>query len=386
MYSQTPDGSRITSVQTRTVRVPLGVPTSFATRQVNARDYSLVSVHTEDGHTGVGFCYGGHRAGDLVTQAIRLLLGPVLAGEDAWQTEHLWQAMYQESLLHGRAGSVMRGISALDIALWDRNARSANLSLAQLLGGSRHNSVPAYASGGYYVEGKSNNLLADELAGYVAQGFSAVKIKVGRLDPLSEERRIQAAREAIGNDVLLMLDANNAWSDLSTALTYIRRYEKYDPYWIEEPFSPDDIKNHARLSKATPITVATGEIEAGRWRHEEILEKDAANILQTDAAVCGGITEWRRIAAQAAGFGVGVCPHWFHDLHVHLVAATPNAQYVEFFPDSSVLNFRELLDTQLSVRSDGSLAIPTAPGLGFDFSESALEKYASSDWAEVIHA
>jgi L-alanine-DL-glutamate epimerase-like enolase superfamily enzyme len=155
----------------------------------------------------------------------------------------------------------------------------------------------------------------------------------------------------------------------------MERFERYDPYWIEEPFYPDDIENHARLAKLTRVTVATGEIGTGRWHFKEILDKGAAQILQTDALVCGGISEWRKIAATAASYGVTVCPHWFHDLHAHLVASTANARYVEFFPDDQVLNFRRLIDTQLQAR-DGELALPTAPGLGFGFDEQAVARYA----------
>jgi L-alanine-DL-glutamate epimerase-like enolase superfamily enzyme len=223
-------------------------------------------------------------------------------------------------------------------------------------------------------------MLGDEMAGYVALGFKAVKMKVGRHGLKEEEARIRAAREAIGDDVLLMLDANNAWSDLPTALGYMQRFEPYKPYWIEEPFSPDDIENHAQLARRTPVAVATGEIEAGRWRHQELLEKRAAMILQSDAAVCGGISEWRRIAAMAAGFGVSMCPHWFHDLHVHLVAATQNAGFVEYFSDDRVLNFRRLVDTQLQF-ADGSLVVPRTPGLGFGFDEAAVDRYAVDSWA-----
>jgi L-alanine-DL-glutamate epimerase-like enolase superfamily enzyme len=273
----------------------------------------------------------------------------------------------------------MRALSILDVALWDRNARAARLPLSQYLGASAKQTVPAYASGGYYLEGKTPDMLGDELAGYVALGFKAVKMKVGRFGPKEEEARIKAARAAIGDDILLMLDANNAWRDLPTALEYMKRYEPYQPYWIEEPFSPDDIENHAQLAKRTPVAVATGEIEAGRWRHQELLEKRAAMILQTDAAVCGGISEWRRIAAMAAGFGVTMCPHWFHDLHVHLVAATPNAGFVEYFSDDSVLNFRRLLDTQLHFEN-GNLMVPMAAGLGFGFDEKAIERYAVDSW------
>jgi L-alanine-DL-glutamate epimerase-like enolase superfamily enzyme len=372
--------ARIVSVEARTVSIPLDQPTSFSTRQVLARDYTLVRVRTADGHQGIGFCYGGSRAGVLVTHAVRELFRETLVGQSALRVEGLWQDMYRDSLLHGRAGSTMRALSILDVALWDRNARAAGLPLAQYLGASARDTVPAYASGGYYLEGKTAQMLGDEMAGYVALGFKAVKMKVGRHGLKEEEARIRAAREAIGDDVLLMLDANNAWSDLPTALGYMQRFEPYKPYWIEEPFSPDDIENHAQLARRTPVAVATGEIEAGRWRHQELLEKRAAMILQSDAAVCGGISEWRRIASMAAGFGVTMCPHWFHDLHVHLVAATPNAGFVEYFSDDRVLNFRRLVDTQLEF-ADGKLVVPRTPGLGFGFDDAAVDRYAVDSWA-----
>ena len=372
--------TKIEAVSACTVRVPLAAPTTFATRRVVARDYTLVKVRADDGVEGIGFCYGGSSAGALVTEAVRQLLAPLLIGADAYRVEGLWQTMYREALLHGRAGSVMRAISSLDIALWDRNARAAKLPLSSFLGAYRTDTVPAYASGGYYLDGKTPEMLGRELKGYVEMGFDAVKMKVGRLGLDDEEERIAAAREAIGPGVDLMLDANNAWSDVPTALRYMDRFEKYDPYWIEEPFGPDDIDNHSRLAQSTSVPVATGEIEAGRWRFKELLEKEAAAILQPDAAVCGGITEFRRIAATAASYGVSVWPHWFHDLHVHLAAATPNAGSVEFFPDDRVLNFRRLIDTQLEVQ-DGRLPIPTGPGLGFGFDDAVVAELAADGWS-----
>lgn len=371
--------SVISHVETCTVRVPLQEPLSFSTRHVVAREYSLVRVRDEDGVVGIGFSYAGSSGGAVVSTAVRELLAGVVVGEDPYRVEGLWQEMYQEALLHGRTGSVMRALSAVDIALWDHNARAVGLPLWRMLGGVHRESVPAYASGGYYRGGKTLEALADEVRGYVAQDFSAVKIKVGRLGPAQEEERVAAVRAAVGPDVLVMLDANNAWTDLPTALRTIRRFEAYDPYWIEEPFSPDDLDNHARLARSTPIPVATGEIEAGRWRHKELLDKEAAAILQTDAAVAGGITEFRRISATAASYGIPVAPHWFHDLHVHLVGSTPGATFVEYFTDSSVLNFRDLVDTQLEVR-DGRLVLPTTPGLGFGFDDAAVERYRTTPW------
>ena len=249
------------------------------------------------------------------------------------------------------------------------------MPLHKFLGASQAGSVAAYASGGYYLEGKTPDDLAAEIAGYVALGFKAVKMKIGRLSPREEEDRVRAVRERIGPDIALMMDANNAWRDVIEALQTVRRLEKYAPFFVEEPFSPDDIDSHGELARATSIPVVTGEIEAGRWRHKELLDKKAAAVLQTDAAVCGGITEWRRIAAMASGYGIPMYPHWFHDLHAPLVAATPNARMVEFFRDSQVLNFRELLDRQLDFK-DGRLVLHNTPGLGFGFDDAKVKRFA----------
>lgn len=370
---------KIVSVEARTVRVPLARTTAFAQRAVNGRDYCLVRIRTDDGVEGIGHCYAGHAGGALVALAVRELLAPMLMGRDPTSTELLWKQMYQEVLLHGRTGSVMRALSIVDIALWDRNARAAGLPLYRYLGASMEGVVPAYGSGGYYLDGKTPEMLGEEMASYVALGLGAVKMKVGRGDRKSEEARISAARDAIGPDVLLMLDANNAWSDVPTAQRYMEVFEPYDPYWIEEPFSPDDIDSHARLAERTPVPVATGEIEAGRWRFRELLEKGAAAILQTDAAVCGGISEFRKIADLAAAHGVTMCPHWFHDLHIHLVASSSNGQFVEFFPDAKVFNFRELIDRQLEVR-DGGVILPEGAGLGYNFDEQAIARFDADSW------
>jgi len=365
---------RIASVSVCIARVPLDNAVTFSTRTVTAREYCLVKVRSNDGIEGIGYCYAVNNSGRLLSVAVTDLLGARLIGEESLRVEGLWQEMYQEALLQGRVGAVMRALSAIDTAIWDLNARSAGLPLYRYLGAVVNDRVPAYASGGYYQPGKTPKKLGKEMAGHVADGFKAVKMKTGRLSPKEEEARVKAARDAIGPDVLLMLDANNAWHDLPTALRYMERFERYDPYWIEEPFSPDDLDNHARLAERTPVIVATGEIEAGRWRFKEMLDKEAAGILQTDATVCGGITEWRRIVATAASYGITVSPHAWHDVHVQLVASAPNARYVEFMPDDHIVNFRRVIDRQL-VAKDGDLLLAQIPGIGFDFDVKAVRKY-----------
>lgn len=370
--------TKITDVQTALVRVPLDNPTSFSTRRVLAREFVLVRVEADDGHTGIGFTYGGSSGGSITTEAVRALLRPLLIGEDPFRIEGLWDEMYQEALLQGRTGSAMRALSAIDIALWDRNARACGLPLYKMLGGYETESVRAYASGGYYLDGKTPDMLAEEVAGYCAMGFDGVKIKVGRLGLEEEKARIAAVREAIG-EADLMLDCNNGWSDLQTALRYMAVFEPYNPYWIEEPFLPDDLASHARLAEQTLVPVATGEIESGRWRFQQIIEAGAAMILQPDAVCCGGITEFRRIAQAAAAQSISVCPHAYHEMHIHLAASLPNVPYAECFINDQIVNFRRLIDTQVEIR-DGRLLLPEKPGIGYDYLEDVVSEFAVEPW------
>ena len=297
---------------------------------------------------------GDSKTGHLSTLAVRDLLRGHVIGREPQEIEAIWDNMFRDSLQDGRRGCVLRGISAINNALWDLLAKEKRLPLYQLLGSPRKETVPAYASGGYYLKGKTNQDLADEVKGYVAKGFKAVKIKVGMLSAREDALRIKACRHAIGLRIPLYLDANNAWRDAKSAIAAIQMFEEYEPGWAEEPVLPDDLEASAAIAVATPIPIATGEIEATRWGFQEIIYRKAASIFQADAAVCGGITEWRKIAALADAHKIPMAPHWFADLHAHIVAATSNATMVEFFPDSTILNFMRLLKKSVVAR-DGEL-------------------------------
>jgi L-alanine-DL-glutamate epimerase-like enolase superfamily enzyme len=374
--------SSITAVHSCLVRMPLETVASFATRKVTHRDYVLVRIADGAGNEGIGMTYAGSAAGALVQDAINVLLAPMLIGADAFAIEAHWEKMYREAMLQGRVGSVMRALSAIDIALWDLNARAVGMPLWRYLGSHSTGTVKCYASGGYYRPNKSAKDLGAEMRSYADKGFKAMKMKVGLLSPAEEEERVKAAREAIGPDLELFLDANNAWPDLRTALTYLRRLEKYTPGWIEEPFSPDDIESHVRLAEATTIPVATGEIEAGRWRFKELLDKRAAHILQTDGVVCGGLTEWRRIASLASAYGMPVSPHAWHNVHVHFTATVPNSPFVEYFVDDTIISMQPILDRRLDPQN-GVITLPTTPGIGFEFNEQTIEQHSVGKWRKA---
>jgi L-alanine-DL-glutamate epimerase-like enolase superfamily enzyme len=372
--------SVVKEVVAATVVVPLEQETSIAKRAIRERHYTLVRLRSDSGAEGTGFCYGGSLAGHIVTVAVRDMLRGSLIGRDPHHMEAIWEEMFHESLLHGRRGSVMRAISAIDIALWDLVAKEAGLPLYAMLGAYRTERVPAYASGGYFVPGKTVSDLADEVRGYRDMGFPAVKIKVGRVSTEEDCERIEACRKAIGEGVPLFLDANNAWRDAPSAIAAIREFESMGIDWVEEPVFPDDICASAAIAESVEVPIATGEIEATRWGFQALIDAGAASILQPDAAVCGGISEWRRIAAFAAAYNIPVAPHWFADLHVHLVAATPNATWVEYFTDTQVLNFMRLHKSKLEIR-DGQLVLPERPGLGIEWDEQAIDRWSRDGWA-----
>ena len=214
----------------------------------------------------------------MVTTAVREMLAPMLIGADPTPTELLWKNMYQEVLLHGRVGSVMRALSILDTALWDRNARAASLPLYKYLGAAYEDTVPAYASGGYYLEGKTPEMLGEEMAGYVALGLDAVKMKVGRGDLKIRRGKDRGRAQGDRAGRAAYAGRQQCLVRCSDCLALIWSVSRpMIPYWIEEPFSPDQIENHAKLAAAISIPVATGEIEAGRWRFKELLDKGSVD-------------------------------------------------------------------------------------------------------------
>ncbi len=366
---------QIADVRSVLVRIPLQRPIAIATREVRGREYALVFLKAKDGTEGIGYTYAGTVGGGMVRAAVEDVLKPLLLGGDPGLIERHWASMFQDGLLVGRRGALLRAISAVDIALWDLAGKRAGLPLYRLLGGYR-DEVPAYASGGYYMEGKGLDGLAQEMERYLRAGFTSVKIKVGGLSVTEDAARVKAARQALGPGVPLALDANNAYKSVDEAVRAARAFEPYDIWWLEEPLAPDNIPGQAEVAAAVSMPVATGEIHATRWDFRDLISSRAARILQADAGVLGGVSEWMKVAHTAASFDLPVAPHWHANLHAHLVGAIPNGLTVEyFFLEEDIYNFERIVREPLAP-SRGRIRIPDRPGLGLLLDEAAVERFA----------
>ena len=363
----------VEQVESFAVSIPLDEPVSFATRTVEERDHAVTYVRTTDGTEGVGYSLG-YGGSTLVADAVEDVLAEMVVGEDPRDTERLWREMFDGTVQIGRKGVMLRAIATVDIALWDIAAKAAGAPLYKYLG-AHSESVPAYASGGYYRDEKGLEGLRAEMQQYVDRGHDAVKMKVGRRAPAEEARRVAAVRETIGDDRVLMVDANGKWDSLPEALRTCRRIAEYNPYFVEEPVMPDSVALMAKVNDALPYAVAAGELEFSRYGFAELLREGAVEVVQPDATVCGGITEWLKIAHTAATEDVPVAPHYNWNLHSHLVAAVENGTWVEYFHrDSDVKVFDDVVEQPLRPE-DGHIPLPDRPGHGVTLDNDALERF-----------
>lgn len=365
---------RVRAVTVTPFAIPLGSPVRWATREVAAREYVIVQVHGDRGATGVGYAYAGRHAARPLAAFVEDVIAPRLVGLPEDAPSRAWDDLFHETLLVGRRGWALRAISAVDNALWDLLGQVTGKPLANLLGGT-NDRVPAYASGGYYRDGDPLRNIEREIARYLELGFTDVKVKVGGAPVEVDVQRVERVRELIGPAGRVALDANNAWRSPHEAIRFARRVEHCDPWWLEEPLPPDDVAGHAVVAAALDMPVATGEIHSTRWDFRQLIESRAADILQPDAAVVGGVSEWIKVAHTASSFGLQVAPHWHQDVHVHLAAAVDNCLAVEWFDqEQDIVNVDRFLATPLRAH-DGVLRVPDRPGLGLDIDWDAIERY-----------
>ena len=364
---------KIRKVIAEAISIPLPKPVADAVRLITHRDHLIVRIETEDGPTGLGFALG-YDGSKAMIELIDAIYRPILAGANALDTERLWAEMYRQSIQAGRRGAALRAISAIDIALWDLRGKAAKLPVMELLG-VHSRRLRCYATGGYYREGQSVDDLVREAGAVFEQGFTAIKLKVGKLSAGEDAARVGAVRHAFGDGVEILLDANGGWKSAPEAVAAMRRLEEFHPYWIEEPVRADNLTAMKQIAEALDTPVATGELEATRWAFAQLVEQRAADIVQPDATVCGGVSEWLKIAHYAAALDVPVAPHYHWDFHTQLCATIPNCVFIEYFlAGSGVKMFDSVLANPMKP-DQGWLAPRTEPGFGIELIEEEVARY-----------
>lgn len=361
----TPDAIR--SITLSTLRLPLPTPICdakvFTGRQKPMTEvvFLIAEIETEQGFSGHGFSYSKRAGGPAQYAHAREVAGTAI-GEDPNDIAKLYTKLLWAGASVGRSGVATQALAAIDIALYDLKAKRAGLPLAKLLGAHR-DSVRTYNTSGGFLNASIQDVLA-RAAQSIEEGIGGVKIKVGLPDGEEDLGRVRAVREYLGDDIPLMVDANQQW-DRTTALRMGRRLEEFDLTWIEEPLDAYDAEGHADLARALDTPIATGEMLASVAEHERLIAARACDILQPDAPRIGGITQFLRLMTLADQAGLDVAPHFAMEIHLHLAACYPRETWVEHFDWLDPL-FEERLETR-----DGRMLVPDRPGLGITFSGQA---------------
>lgn len=373
---------KINGIKTHLLEHKLSQSFESASSAFDTRSHLLVEVTTDEGVTGWGECLGPARVNAAVVDAMAALM----VGRDPLETEKRWIETYHAFRDQGQRGLTITALSGIDIALWDIKGKVWNSSIATLLGGRFRESVTAYATGGFRKPGLERvKDLADEVAGYKAEGFNAAKIKIG-FDVQEDLEVIAACRAAVGRDMRLMIDANHGY-DVAEAIALGRGAAQHDIDWFEEPVLPELLDAYADVRRGQPIPVAGGETWHGRWGMKDPLEKRVIDILQPDICGTGGFTEGRRIADMCALHGVRLVPHvWGTGVQLaaslqYLAALPPNPPrpearnpILEF--DRTEMPFRQEVLKSPIEHNGGIVQVPDGPGLGIDIDRAALERYA----------
>lgn len=341
--------------------------------------HTLVEIETQDGLVGVGSCY---TSAALVNASLEVL-APALIGESAIEPERVSEKLHQMTFWQGRGGAITHAISGIDIALWDLLGKASGQPVARLLGGYYRQRIIPYAS---VIFGWPPEAFSEMLQGLVERGFRAIKMGWGSFGLISRERDemlVSTARNAVGDDIHLMVDAGASgqfWpNDYKWAMETAAMLYEYDIAWFEEPLRPDDIEGFVTLREHSPVPIASCEVFTRRQSFLPWIERRAVDIVQPDCTKVGGLSEARRIAWMAYDHGVTMVSHGWNTVvglyaDLALAAAMPDAKYVEYITPSPYLD--DLTVESPSLDADGCLAIPTAPGLGIELDPDKVAKYS----------
>lgn len=363
----------IHSVVARKVEIPLEVPLWIGGSQIVKRDYCLIEVTTTWERKGyaIGFGRGADLSAIIVEQIV-----PQIMKYPVDQIEKIWEVMYDSQRLNGRQGLIMRAISLMDIALWDLKAKKANLPLHSLLGGYRE-SIPLLMAGGYYAADKDLGKLQEEFMGYVDQGFKHLKLMVGGATMEEDLLRFTTLRKCLPESVSLGVDANGAWQDAKAVKRWIEKagQEAGGLAFIEEPLPPEQMEQISWLCGQVDVPLAVGEFLAGRWTFKQYISSGCMDIVRADATLCGGITEWKRIAALASAFNLSLLPHYFASIHIHLGLALPGVKMIEVVStEGRNSNYQLITGTGFTQRDGMAFPLDT-PGLGLTIDPILLDQY-----------
>jgi len=339
--------------------------------------HTIIEVLTDEGLTGIGSVYTSKA---LVEGAVKLLR-PFLIGERADEPMRVTERLRQTTFWQGRGGSVEHAISGIDIALWDLFGKITGQPVARLLGGLYRTRIKPYGS----ILFDEPARLRDKLLATVARGFRAIKLgwrPFGRRDAKTDELLIQTARDTVGPNIEIMVDAGGSeqfWPHgYKWALNTAKMLASYDVVWFEEALPPDDIEGFIELRRNAPLPIATGEVLTRRQSFRPFIERGAVDVIQPDCTKCGGITEAWRIAWMAYDHNVLYVPHGWNTAiglaaDLHLTASVPVARYVEYLAPSPYID--EIITVPFRPDPEGYLTLPDKPGLGIELNRDGLKRY-----------
>lgn len=361
-------------------RVPQESGVTLGIGRAVKRDAVLVRVDTDEGITGWGEAHHGRCPG-AVAKLIDTTMSELVTGMDALDVVGVWSKVYQMQLAsHGMGAAASLALSGIDLALWDIRAKAAGWPLYRLLGGAPR-AIPAYA-GGISLGWQPPEDLAAEAQGYVALGYKAVKLRVG--DTAKKDiARVQAVREALGDDIDILVDANTRYT-LEDVRRVMPAYRELAVGWLEEPFPPQDYRAYKDAAALGAVPLAAGENHFTRYEFTRLVEDGAAKFAQPDLSKTGGLTESMRIAALVSSWKMTVNPHTSATslnmaATIHLLASVDNPGYFE--GDVATLNpFRDdLADEPYRLDEKGFVWPSEKPGLGVEVDETFIARHPLID-------